>query len=95
MINDPCFEDKSSSLTLKDDEISSSTLFRILLYVRIFFFVFFNSQRFRVKCNIKLLILIRVMIYQNHIILCFSPFGNKYKEAVCSFVRSIFGIPVE
>ena len=32
--SDPCFEDKSSSLTLKDDEISSGTRFRIELYIR-------------------------------------------------------------
>ena len=31
--NDPCFEGKSSSVSLKDDAISSGTLFRIKLYV--------------------------------------------------------------
>ena len=31
--NYPCFEDKSSSITLKDDAISSGTLFRIKLYI--------------------------------------------------------------
>ena len=29
--NDPCYEDKSSSLTLKDDEISFGRLIRISL----------------------------------------------------------------
>ena len=33
--NGPCFEDQSSSLTLKDNEISSGTLFRIKLYIHI------------------------------------------------------------
>ena len=31
ILNDPCFKDKSWSLTLKDDEILSGTLFRIKL----------------------------------------------------------------
>ena len=40
----PCFEDKSSSISrLQDDEISSSTLFRISLYLKL---TFFNNNIF-------------------------------------------------
>ena len=42
--NNPCFEDKSSSITLQEDELSSSTLFRIRLqkpssYLLVKFFI--------------------------------------------------------
>ena len=43
--NYPCFEDKSSSLTLKDDEISSGTLFRTKLYLKGAYFAFTSPAK--------------------------------------------------